>query len=278
MNIPIKQMLLEGGIYTIMEILEARAIDRRRDAIAKGIVPINGSNWNADRKNPNKVNKALDLSDKIKKIDNTITKYGNISPYREYGGTIENGKIVTRAIGDRHSVQGRGGRVTFHKHPNTSHKKYGADFFRNIPISIPSGIPNNISSAGDYDASRIRANQNKNKKHTEYIFSPNTKSNTVSQINTVLKPEDKQLNFNQKTSHFSKDANNYYDLNGNLKNDANGFVNHTPFFSKDNIPNFKLLDSIKSLVDFKNRERKYDRVYQNVNKDKNFNTLNYYEY
>ena len=57
MIIPIKQILLE-----------ARAIDRRIDALKKGIVPINGTNWNADRNNTKKVSKALDLGNKIKRI------------------------------------------------------------------------------------------------------------------------------------------------------------------------------------------------------------------
>lgn len=264
-------------------ILEARALDRRIDAINKGIIPINGSNWNADRKNPNKVNKALDLSDKIKRVDNTITKYGGISPHKEYSGIIKDGEIIPKIIGNRNNVEGVNGNITFHKHPNKLNikktDKFYQEYFKNRPISTPSGKPNGkhigfhgMFNTGDYGSSGMQALDNKNKKHTEYIFSPNTKSNTISQINTTLKNE--ESNSNQKTSYFSKKANKYYDLNGNLKSGANEFTNSANFFSKDNIPNFSLLNNIKRLKDFKNNERKSLHTENNIDKERLINKDN----
>lgn len=249
MIIPIKQILLE-----------ARAIDRRIDALKKGIVPINGTNWNADRNNPKKVSKALDLGNKIKRIDNTITKYGNISPHKEYSGTIENGKINPRIIGSRNDVYGVSGQTTFHKHPNNLNNDDFRNHFKNRPISTPSGEPNGkhiglhgLFNSGDYGASGSQALKNPNKKHTEYIFSPNTKSNTVAQLNSYVK--DPESNSIQKTSFFSNKAKKYYDLNGNLKNGANDFTNPTNFLSINNIPDTKLLKDIKNLRKFKDAER-----------------------
>lgn len=237
-------------------ILEARAIDRRQDAISKGIVPINGTNWNADRKNPKKITNALNLGNKIKRIDNTITKYGNISPNKEYSGTIENGKIDPRIIGTRQSVYGVNGQTTFHKHPNNiklrQQDDYTSNYFKNRPISTPSGIPNeklDMFSNGDYMAATVNALKNKNKKHTEFIFSPNTKSNTVAQINTTAK--NIQTEPIQKTSYFSNKAKKYYDLNGNLKHGANDYTNPASFLSINNIPDTKLINNIKELKAFK---------------------------
>ncbi len=249
MTIPIKEILTE-----------ARAIDRRIDALKKGIVPINGTNWNADRNNPKKVSKALDLGNKIKRIDNTITKYGNISSHKEYSGTIENGKINPRIIGNRSNVDGVSSQTTFHKHPNNLKNEYFKNYFKNRPISTPSGTPNGkhgglrgLFNGGDYGASGTHALQNPNNKHTEYIFSPNTKSNTVAQLNSHVK--DSESNSIQKTSFFSDKAKKYYDLNGNLKNGANDYTNPTNFLSINNIPDTKVLKDVKNLKKFKDTER-----------------------
>lgn len=272
MRIPIKHILLET--INIEEIMESRAIDRRKDAINKGIIPINGTNWNADRNNPKKVNKALDLGNKIKRIDNTITKYGKISPHKEYSGTIENGKINPRIIGSRKNVSGISGQTTFHKHPNNLNDEYTRNHFTNAPISTPSGKPNGkhgglrgLFNSGDYGSSGNQALENSNNKHTEYIFSPNTKSNTVAQINSYVK--DPEYDSKQKTSFFSDKAKKYYDLNGNLKNGANDFVKPTNILSSDNIPDFKLLKEIKRLRDFKNNER--------LSLHKKYKNYDYYE-
>lgn len=275
MIIPIKKILLE-----------ARAIDRRIDALKKGIVPINGTNWNADRNNPKKVSKALDLGNKIKRIDNTITKYGNISPHKEYSGTIENGKINPRIIGSRKNVNGVSGQTTFHKHPNNLNNEDFRNHFKNRPISTPSGEPNGkhsgisgLFNSGDYGASGASALGNPNKKHTEYIFSPNTKSNTVAQLNSYVK--DQESNSIQKTSFFSNKAKKYYDLNGNLKNGANDYTKPTNFLSINNIPDTKVLKDIKNLRNFKNagrlslHEKNNNNLRRLLNKDGSF--INYPE-
>ena len=248
-------------IHTINKhlLLEARAIDRRQDAISKGIVPINGSNWNADRKNPKKINQMLNLAKKSKTIDGEITDRHNISPFKEYGGIINKNNIDMDRIGTRKSVSSvNTNDDTFHKHPAISLKNSRAaeatKHFKNLPISTPSGKPDKtfskIFSTGDYGSNSISASLSPNNKSNEYIISPNTKSNTISKLSTTILPDDTAKH---KLTYVSNKAKKFYDLNGNLINGANDYApTKKKLFIKDKV----ISDKINALKTLKTTERK----------------------
>ena len=240
-TIPIKQILLE-----------ARAIDRRSDALSKGIIPINGSNWNADRNNPKKITNMLNLSKNARSLDGEITDRNNISPFKEYSGMVRGGNFILDRIGNRNNVESpQTFEDSFHKHPTISkqHPRFEAakEYFQNKPIATPSGKNQkqyNMFSTHDYGVNSSIADLSPNRKKTEYIITPTTNSNTISKLDTTILPNG---DARHKLSLVSGNAKKYYDLNGNIINDANGY-NPTKknLFFKDKDVKSKL-DYLKTL-------------------------------
>ena len=220
---------MEIGIKEI--ILEARAFDRRKDALNKGIIPINGSNWNADRKNSKKINQLLNLAKQSKIMDGELTDRKKISPNKEYAGIVNNNKLILDKIGTRKDVSGKFTfEDTFHKHPTIneftgSRKEAAIKHFKNIPIATPSGKNSKSFNPdlvkGDFGVNAMMASLAPNNKSTEYIISPNTKSNTISKLSTTIMPDETVKN---RLTFASEKAKKFYDLNGNLINGANDYI------------------------------------------------------
>jgi len=193
---------------------EMRAIDRRQDALDKGIIPAADSNWNAARNNKKLIQKSQNFRNDISLINRDITRDNSIPKNSEYSGTVQNnGKIKSiDHVGDDSSVMINQKSInSFHKHPSLAG---GDNVYNNIP-SRPSG---KIGVGGDLDAYKILLNNNKQHSRSDYIGSPNSIINNASVINTKNKKSDVVQN----TTHFADNAKKHYNLNGQRQSD---FIN-----------------------------------------------------
>jgi hypothetical protein len=189
---------------------EMRAIDRRQDALSKGIIPHNDSNWNADRKNPKKIQNMNMVFNNGLINSNTLMHFNNMSPRRESFGIVNNNIIHTDSIGKRSvNMKGTYKEPTIHNHPVRKESELPI-IPRNIINSFPSGTRKDTIINGDLNTYRIFAREN-NSNRKDYIISPHTKAKTLTRVDT-----NRLENIPQKISTFSNTPRDF-DLNGNLK-------------------------------------------------------------
>ncbi len=225
--------------YSLIE--EMRAIDRRKDALSKGIVPANGTNWNAVRKNKKLQSKAKNFSNDLAVVNADLNKGNFFSKNKEYGGTVKPDGHIEKinSLGNRRSVENitnsEYGKSSFHKHPiidiKPDKKFQNKREYKNIP-SRPSG---HMGQLGDLSTYAEYRNQN-NKSRLDFIGAPDSRLHNVSTIRSTDKKQD--------VTHFANNAKDHYNLNGDLKNskslDPNTILNKADVV-KNRLKKYKII-------------------------------------
>ena len=179
-------MLIITDKHILIE--EMRAIDRRKDAVSKGIIPSANSNWNASRNNPKIQNKAKTFANDLSIVNSDLTKGNTFSKQKEYSGSVgPKGNISTvNYLGDRESTDiNKTASSSFHKHPivDKTRAPEGIDpLYFNVP-SRPSGSRNEF---GDKDAYSVLRKINKTPSRYDYIGSPDSRLQNTSIIRTTF--------------------------------------------------------------------------------------------